>query len=162
MISTPAPDGSDPRDFVAWDGQLYFAANDGTSPTTTQVWTSGGTAATTSLVASLSRGSPACRPGPRPRYAYATLGSQILLPLTDGTDGTALWETDGTAAGTRPLASVQPVSFAVLNGEAYFLGSVNLDGAGSFGLWTTDGTSGGTTEVMDLTQPSRIDNNTSE
>ena len=84
----PGRYGSDPRDFVVWEGQLYFAANDGSSPTTTQLWTSGGTAASTSLVASLSPGRTAGS-APDDGYGtpYVTQGSQILLPLSDGVHG---------------------------------------------------------------------------
>ncbi len=63
-----------------------------------------------------------------------------------------MWKTDGTATGTGPLAPVEPVSFAVLNGEAYFLGVDYPNNEESFGLWTTNGTSGGASEVMDLGQ----------
>ncbi len=152
----PGPDSSDPRDIVAWNGQLYFAANDGTSPTTTQLWTSGGTAASTSLFASFSPGvTGSAVPNDWSGTPFGTLGSQILAPLIDGVHGPALWTTDGTEAGTQPLAAVRPLSFADLDGKAYFLGMEGpntLNQGATLGLWATDGTAAGTSEVMDLTQ----------
>ncbi len=134
----------DPQDMVDWNGQLAFAANDGSTPPTSQLWTSGGTAATTTKVASFPNGTTqGSAGGPGLKFV---LGSQLLLPLDDGISGTALWATDGTAAGTKPLVAVAPIGFAGLNAEAYFLGTSH----GSLGLWTTDGTTGGTTEVKDL------------
>ena len=53
------------------------------------------------------------------------------------------------AAGTTLLSEVDPQSFAVLNGTAYFLGS---DQSSSFGLWETNGTAAGTSEVKDFSQ----------
>jgi ELWxxDGT repeat protein len=142
------PDSSDPQDLVDLGGQLYFAANDGSSPLTSQLWTSGGTAGTTTRVATFSPGHTAgAAASLMTGSSYITLGSELLLPLNDGIRGTALWATDGTASGTQFLAPVNPLDFAPLNGSAYFLGS----GAGSqFGLWQTNGTAGGTTEVKDL------------
>ncbi len=143
----PGPGGSDPTDLVDWNGQLAFAANDGNSPLTSQLWTSGGTAATTSLVQSFSPGSDGS--AIILRYSSASTGSELFLPLDDGIHGISLWETDGTAAGTQLVSAVDPTQFAVLDGTVYFLGA----GRGlPFGLWTTDGTSGGTTEIKDLSQ----------
>jgi ELWxxDGT repeat protein len=142
----PGPAGSDPTDLVDWNGQVAFVANDGDTPLTSQVWTSLGTAATTSLLAS----SPGLDGSAVPMNdPYAATGSLLLLPLDDGIHGTSLWATDGTAADTQMVSPVDPSHFGVLDGTVYFLGA----GPGlPFGLWTTDGTAAGTTEVMDLSQ----------
>ncbi|MEZ6040379.1 MAG: hypothetical protein R3C20_07725 [Planctomycetaceae bacterium] len=80
-----------------------------------------------------------------------------------------LWATDGTTAGTQPIADVllpsegywstgagtdiglpksikQPLESAELNGYLYFSG----DGGDGFELWRSDGTSAGTTQVSDI------------
>ena len=142
------PLGSDPQRLVESDNQLYFAAHDGSSPQQNQLWTTNGSAAGTVAVASFSpgitTGSAALYPG---TSDFATLGSELLLPLEDGIHGTELWATDGTAAGTVMLAPVNPRSIAVLGGEAYFLGTRPMD---PLGLWETNGTAAGTSEVLDL------------
>ena len=139
------PLGSDPQRLVESNNQLYFAAHDGSSPQQNQLWTTNGTAAGTVAVASFSpgitTGSAALYPG---TSDFATLGSELLLPLEDGIHGTELWATDGTAAGTVMLAPVNPRSIAVLGGEAYFLGTRPMD---PLGLWETNGTAAGTSEV---------------
>jgi ELWxxDGT repeat protein len=143
----PGPDSSDPQDLVSFGGQVYFAANDGTSPLTSQLWTSGGTAGTTTEVASFSPGATASAFSDTNSASHITLGSKLLLPLSDGIRGTSLWATDGTASGTQFLSAVDPSEFALLNGEAFFLGT---GGGTAFGLWETNGTPGGTAEVKDL------------
>ncbi len=143
----PGAAGSDPADFVVFNNLLYFSTNDGSAPTTNQLWSSDGTAANTKKVASFS---PGVTKGASVFYGSAgadvVLGSHLLLPLDDGVRGTALWSTDGTAAGTTMLARFDPSSFATLNGTAYFLGTANS----KFGLWSTNATAAGTTEVKDL------------
>lgn len=146
----PGPDSSDPQDLVAFGGQLYFSANDGSSPLTSQLWTYNGT--TASKVASFSPGQTAGSASSLSNYAYTTLGQQILLALDDGIRGQALWTTNGTAAGTQFLSAVDPIGFAVLDNTAYFLGT---GGGSTFGLWETNGTASGTSEVMSLSQYGR-------
>ena len=151
----PGPDSSDPRDIVVSNGQLYFAANDGTSPTTTQLWTSGGTAASTSLFTSFSPGVTASAvPKDWSGTPFGTLGSPDPRSPHRWSPWPCLWTTDGTEAGTQPLAAVRPLSFADVDGKAYFLGTEGPNGLNqeSLGLWATDGTAAGTSEVMDLTQ----------
>jgi ELWxxDGT repeat protein len=71
-----------------------------------------------------------------------------------------LWETNGTAAGTRPLIGISgasvsgvlpqggfPSYFTVLNGEVLFTG---VDLSGKYGLWATNGTAAGTHEVTNI------------
>jgi ELWxxDGT repeat protein len=144
----PGAAGSDPTDFAEFNNLLYFAANDGATPTTNQLWSSGGTAASTTMVASFS---PGVTDGASVFSGESSddidTGSDILLPLTDGVHGTALWSTDGTAAGTITLAAVDPSAFASVNGTVYFLAT---SPSSKLGLWSTNGTAAGTTEVKDL------------
>ncbi len=149
----PGQGGSDPHDLVDWNGRLAFAANDGSSPLSSQLWTSGGTAGSTTKAASFSPGATESAVTGTSSSSRIVLGSELLLALNDGVRGTSLWATNGTAAGTQFLAAVDPTNFAILNGTAYFLGS----SAGSpFALWMTNGTASGTTRVMDLSSDGRI------
>ncbi len=133
-----------PQSLVAWGNQLAFAANDGSEPVTSQLWTTTGTAAPTKAASfpGGSTNSSVNQPG-----TSIAIGTKLLIPLDDGIHGTGLWATDGTAGGTQRLAQVAPTGFASLNGVAYFLGMAG----GSPGLWKSDGTAGGTAEVMALT-----------
>ncbi len=144
----PGSTGSDPNDFVAFNGLLYFAAYNGSTPETNQLWSSDGTAANTTMVASFS---PAVTQGASVFYGSTSddilIGSDLLLPLNDGVHGTTLWSTDGTAAGTTLLALVDPSTFASRDGTAYFLGT---NSTSQLGLWSTNGTAAGTSEVKDL------------
>jgi ELWxxDGT repeat protein len=93
-------------------------------------------------------------------FRYITFeGTQ--MPITvfsadDGANGTELWVTDGTAAGTSLLkdinssggASSQPVGFTALgNGKVLFRANDGSDGSE---VWVTDGTPGGTFMLKDI------------
>ena len=149
MDINPGSAGSDPHDFVDFNNSLYFTAHDNSSPQENQLWMSNGTSQGTTLVQSFS---PAVTDGAASFSGssttdFGTLGKDLFVPLNDGVLGTALWVTDGTAAGTTMLAQVDPQAFASFNGSEYFL--VNGPSSQS-GLWKTDGTATGTTEVKDL------------
>ena len=81
----------------------YFAAHDGSSPQQNQLWTSNGTAAGTVAVASFS---PGITPGSAALYPgstdFATLGSELLLPLEDGIHGTGAVGDRRDFGGHRP------------------------------------------------------------
>ena len=149
MDINPGPAGSDPHDFVDFNNSLYFAAHDNSSPQQNQLWTSDGTSQGTTLVKSFS---PAVTDGAASFSGSSssdlgTLGNDLFVPLNDGVLGTALWVTDGTAAGTTVLAQVAPQAFASFNGSEYFLAN---GPSSQSGLWKTDGTATGTSEVKDL------------
>jgi ELWxxDGT repeat protein len=77
-----------------------------------------------------------------------------VFDANDGTHGTELWVTDGTAAGTYMLRDINPSTgssnsldiTAVGNSKALF--SVTLS-TSSYELWVTDGTTAGTSLVPD-------------
>jgi ELWxxDGT repeat protein len=90
-----------------------------------------------------------------PSYAsYLTnLQGTLLFEGNDGTHGTQLWKSDGTAGGTSMAVNIDggnagsnPYDFVTLNGNVYFLAN---DGTNE-GLWKSDGTSGGTTLIGDI------------
>ena len=129
----PGPAGSDPHDFVDFSNSLYFTAHDGSTSEQNQLWKSNGTSAGTGLVASFSPAvtAGAAGLGGSSTSDIGTLGNDLFGPLNDGVHGTALWVTDGTAAGTTLLAQVDPQSFASLNGTEYFLATGSSSQMGS-------------------------------
>jgi ELWxxDGT repeat protein len=75
------------------------------------------------------------------------LGDRLLLTADDRQHGMEPWVTDGTSAGTRLLADVEP---GPEGSDSQFLGSLGeellfwAEGSGSAGIWATDGTPAGT------------------
>jgi ELWxxDGT repeat protein len=77
----------------------------------------------------------------------------LIFTATDGTSGTELWKSDGTAAGTAMLKDINPgagssfpSNFVELNGVLVFSAT---DSSGTE-LWKTDGTAAGTGLLKDI------------
>jgi ELWxxDGT repeat protein len=86
--------------------------------------------------------------------SIADLDGKIVFAADDGTRGSELWITNGTAEGTTLLSDIQPGSlgsapanFTVFNGKLYFTATTLQYGAE---LWSTNGTTAGTTLVKDI------------
>ncbi len=144
---TPGPFGSGPHGFVSLDGAVYFWAND---PTGTALWRSDGTTAGTIRVVTLP---PFTDPGP-----IESAGGRLFFVDGKPTDSAPtppsnLWVSDGTPAGTHPLA---PFDRGWKGGPraVRFLGPLR-DGLVFLGtdrrlrtrLWWTDGTARDTRQV---------------
>lgn len=147
----PGAIGSFPSSLRALGSQVIFTADDGT--TGIELWKSNGSAAGTVPILEIVPG-----PGGIAYYndqeGLAVLGSALLISLDDGATGPELWRTDGTAAGTFPLADIEPGpdgsfpgGFAVLGATMLFEAFDTLHGGE---LWRTDGTPAGTTFVKDI------------
>ncbi len=84
---------------------------------------------------------------------YAIFENELYFRATDGTLGAELWKTDGTDAGTQPVADINPFGgsnpshFALLGSQLLFSAT---DGTGGYELWRSDGTADGTRIVQDL------------
>jgi len=78
----------------------------------------------------------------------------LFFQANDLTNGTELWKSDGTSAGTVLVKDIysgtnisQPTSLADINGTLYF--SAN-DGVHGFELWKSDGTEAGTVMIKEI------------
>ena len=84
---------------------------------------------------------------------FAALGGLALFSASDGTEGRALWRSDGTGEGTwkvqdllvNLVGSGEVAPFAVTD-RLYFF-TVNEDPYAPWTLWVTDGTPGGTVRL---------------
>ncbi|MBI2687559.1 MAG: hypothetical protein HYX27_14710 [Acidobacteria bacterium] len=148
--------GSNPANLAAFNGQVYFSADDGVRGP--ELWKSDGTAAGTVPVVA-----PALPAAAYPRQLTAS-GAQLFFVATNAAAGDELWRTDGTAAGTVMTkdiapgpASSSPFSITPFNGGVIFSATDNVDsgrggpvtGSG-IEVWKSDGTPEGTMRVRDI------------
>ncbi len=152
------PDSSNPTDFVEFNGELFFSADDGI--TGRELWKSDGTAAGTVLVKDIF-------PGAYDDYGYGpypydsqpsqltVAGGELFFVAQDPAAGVELWKTDGTSAGTVLVRDINPTGNALngqdslveSNGTLYFKAD---DGTTGLELWKSDGTAEGTALVRDI------------
>jgi ELWxxDGT repeat protein len=133
--------GSSPSDLIALNSNLLFYANDGTHGW--ELWTSDGTSVGTQLIKDINPGSgnscPTYTSGllaglPAPNYA-ANVNGIVYFEATDGSSGLELWQTDGTAAGTKRVMDINPGSadsaptgMTNVNGTLYFAANDGVHG----------------------------------
>lgn len=146
----PGPASSSPAGFVALEDKVFFAASDGTSGI--EPWITDGTEAGTQLIRDVNAGSAS---------AISAIGLMpvvhqgfVYFPANDGSLGTELWRTDGTAANTTLVkdlnpgaASGSPAHLASLGARLVF--SAEAPGLGRE-LHASDGTTAGTALVRDI------------
>ena len=87
-------------------GTLFFTANDGTNGH--ELWKSDGTAAGTVLVKDIYPGSG--NSFARFSVNLTNVGGTLFFTANDGVNGTELWKSDGTAAGTVLVKDINPGS----------------------------------------------------
>jgi ELWxxDGT repeat protein len=147
MVSSAMPEYQ-----VAYHGNLFFAASDGS--TGEALWRSDGTDAGTQIIKDFH---------PRSLYSLplpdlAVVNGTLYFNADDGVHGDELWKSNGTAGGTKLVKDIninRPdalppqglESTASLNGKIYFLAN---DGTHGLQLWKSNGTAGGTKLVKSI------------
>jgi len=146
----PGATGSNPTDFIEFNNQLFFSADNGT--TGDELWKTDGTTAGTILVKDIFLGSGN---GLVNFYTcWQHNGFLFFVASSAASTDNELWKTDGTSAGTSKVKDINPgslgsypSSFYEYNGELFFVAD-----NGSLGkeLYKTDGTTAGTVLVKDI------------
>ncbi len=151
---------SSPTNFFAnppeLGGGLYVAASD--SLHGNEIWYSDGTAAGTHLVADIEPGTDSSNP--TNFFADpAGFSGGVFVAAGDTSNGTELWVTNGTEAGTQRVkdinagtASSSPSFFTALGSNVLF--KANGDASG-ISFWKTDGTAAGTQVAVDVNPKSQ-------
>ena len=85
-------EGSTPREFTSFRGQLYFVAD--VPGTGSELWTSDGTPKSTVLVKDIRPGKEGSVPG-----GLTVVGNRLFFAADDGEHGRELWRSDGTEEG---------------------------------------------------------------
>lgn len=142
---------SKPTRLVNLGGSLYFTAP---GPSGFSLWKTNESPIGSEVVRALSSGSNASS-DPQP---LGELDGSLLFFAGGGSGFSGLFRTDGTEAGTQPVARVflggtflgASGLFAPFRGSIFFDGSDGIHGAE---LWRTDGTPGGTRLVKDIAVP---------
>ncbi len=133
-----------------------------------QLWATDGTAAGTAVVSVIGTQATAwdrAFAGPLP---VGVVNGRVLFSADDGTRGRQLWSTDGTAAGTKQIARLNPTDlgshpqgFVTVGPRVLFTAT---DGHGAYSLFATDGTAAPTlvkrfdagADLMAFTQPGAL------
>ena len=138
-------------EFTPFDGSLYFSAND--DATGLELWKTDGTEGGTVLVKDIRPGAIDGISNDMPAE-YTVYDGALYFVASDGTNGSELWRTDGTEAGTVMVANInpagessEPAGLTVFDGALYFAADDGTDGRE---LWRTDGTEVGTMQVIDI------------
>ncbi len=109
--SNPGRGGLDLRSFERLGNSIYFAAT--TPAAGRELWTSDGTAQGTHLVTDLWPGNNGSYPSPMLGYGNKLYFTAMTPQLS------ALFETDGTAAGTKPVVGLVPDGWNLIDEFAH-------------------------------------------
>lgn len=156
----PGSNPSYPLIYHEYNGELYFRATNGTNGY--ELWKSDLTSAGTQLVKDVWVGSSNAVPLTTNGFVIAEAGGLMIMPLSNGTtnNGTELWTSDGTNAGTNMLVDIYtgtgssgPKDFVEVNNFVYFT-AYQYDLGTATGsareLWRTNGTVAGTGLIKDI------------
>lgn len=150
----PGVSSSSPTGMTELNGNIYFAADDGTNGR--ELWVTDGTEAGTQLLKDINPGSD--NSSPRRFFKY---NGSLLFIADNGTDGRELWVTDGTTQGTELVKDIRTGSSdSQAYGFSEFDGKVYFRAAGDDGVepWVTDGTESGTEMLKDINPGSASSN----
>jgi len=148
---------SAPSEFAALGSRTFFVAT--TDAAGTELWSTDGTSAGTSIVSDIIPGTASSSPS-----LLQAVNGVLLFDARDVNHGTELWATDGTAAGTHLLMDINPGANSSQPGTRILYKNRLLfsadDGTNGRELWTSDGTAAGTRMVKDLNPGSASSNPT--
>ena len=147
--------GSDPREITVVGSQAFFRAADGTYGA--ELWATDGTTAGTRMVKDLAPGGVSGLPPTSGGYSFTAIGGRLVFYApANGMYFAGFWTSDGTDAGTQPLAPAsgswpyvdvfsQGVdNHGVAGGRLFFRGDFNPS------FWVTDGTMAGSYKILDV------------
>ena len=142
----PGACSSNPSPFAVTPRGVFFSTPPGSAGSTSGVWITRGTPATTMLLAEGVQASVG--------QTAIWMASQGVLYFSgfDSAHGSELWRSDGTPAGTYLVKDLWPGppgdvgELTVYRGRVFFSAS---DGATGWALWASDGTPAGTVLVKD-------------
>jgi ELWxxDGT repeat protein len=146
----PGSASANPNFITNVNGAVFFTANNGTDGQ--ELWKSDGTGGGTTMVFPAPGINPTAGIGSGP-YSLTNVNGTVFFGADDGANGTELWKSDGTAAGTTmaPLAGIKPGAgtsdpdwLTNVNGTLFFTA---FDASYGNELWKSDGTNAGTTMV---------------
>ena len=120
-----------------------------------ELWKTNGTAAGTMMVKDIYPGTNSSNPmglvdTGAGAYQFGVVNGVAFFSASDGSHGSELWKSDGTAAGTVMVkdivpgpSSSDPSAMVVVGDKVYFFVTIS----GSTQLWSSDGTDAGTVMV---------------
>jgi ELWxxDGT repeat protein len=149
-----------PQYVTAFNNGVFFTAPVPVDPNTAsgpsqnlEPWFSGGDDSSTNVLKNINPGTAGSFPS-----GWTVSGDRLYFVANNGTDGTALWATDGTANGTNMVADTNDASIALNssfnprdiismgNRKIFFISGSTASGQE---LFYSDGTEAGTT-VLDI------------
>jgi ELWxxDGT repeat protein len=90
-------------------------------------------------------------------FSGVTIGNKIIFAANDGSLGSEVWMTDGTAAETKLMLDIRPgtvgsnpAAFTAFKNEIYFTADDGIQGPA---LWKSDGTPSGTVTIKSFSPP---------
>ncbi len=138
-------EGSDPENFTAFNGKVYFSADDGNNGH--QLHVSNGMTAGTRLVKQIG---PSTGADPKNLMVF---GGRLYFSAFISPGRMLIYRTDGTERGTEVFPAIQEEEYGnnqpliVFNDRLYFWMGNAANGSE---LWSTDGTESGTALVRDI------------
>jgi len=140
----PGPRDSSPFDFAPLGPLTVFGAFDDEHGR--ELWVTDGSGAGTGLLKEIN----STYGGWSSPRDFTPWNGSLVFTAHDGTRN-GIWKTDGSPAGTVPVAPGGPIPgspYVAFHG-ALFLAAVSPDGS-TWGLWRTDGTAAGTQSIQSL------------
>ena len=102
------PDGSYADNFIEFEDQLFFTADDGENGN--ELWVSDGTSEGTQLLKDINPGSSYDFPDGSYADNFIEFEDQLFFTANNGENGNELWVSDGTSEGTQLLVDINPGS----------------------------------------------------